>query len=139
MSYYWRGFGLLFALIGLFIWYNHYERGKELERTLIDREPSIEARRDFHEGKISFCEVFQLTNKKEGPLGEWIIPGENKIGENILNQYTKRNRLDISFNFRLNEDQDSIARRAHKFALKYNLEMLKRIQTTMCDSTEQEQ
>ena len=91
-GYYWRGFGLLFALIALFIWFNHYNKGKDLERDLIDRNPSIEARRDFQESKISFVEVFQLTNKKEGPLGKWTVPGENKIGEEILNQYTKRNR-----------------------------------------------
>lgn len=139
MNQYWRGFGLLFALIALFFWYNHYEKGKELERSLMDRDPLIEARRDFREGKISFLKVFQLTNKKEGPLGEWIIPGEKKIGENILNQYPKRNRLDISFNFRLDEDQDMIARRAHKFALEYNLEMLHQIQTSMRHSTEQDQ
>jgi hypothetical protein len=68
----------------------------------------------------------------------WTVPGENRIGREILNQYTKRNRLEISFNFRLNEDQDSIGRRAHKFALKYNLEMLNLIQTSMRDSTEQD-
>jgi hypothetical protein len=139
MNYYWRGFGLLFALIALFFWYNHHQKGKELERSLIDRQPLIEARRDFREGKISFMEVFQLTNKKEGPLGKWMVPGENKIGEDILTQYPKRNRLDISFNFRLNEDQDSIARRAYEFALEYNLEILNQIQTSMRRSKEQAQ
>jgi len=84
-------------------------------------------------------EVFLLTNKKEGPLGKWMIPGEKRIGQDILNQYPRRNRLDISFNFRLNEDQDSIARRAHKFALEYNLEMLSQIQTSMHYSEEQNQ
>jgi hypothetical protein len=137
--YYWRGFGLLFALIALFIWLNNYDKDKELERHLIDRNPTVEARGDFREGKISFVEVFKLTNKTEGPLGMWTVPGENKIGREILNQYTRRNRLDISFNFRLNEDQDSIARRAHKFALKYNLEMFNLIQTSMPDSPEQDQ
>ena len=91
-GYYWRGFGLLFALVALFIWFNHYNKGKDLERDLIDRNPVVEARRDFREGKISFVEVFQLTNKKEGPLGKWTVPGENKIGQEILNQYPKRNR-----------------------------------------------
>jgi len=135
---YWRGFGLLFGLIAIFIWFPYYERGKEQEKILIDNDPSIEARNDFREGRITFLKVFQLTYKDEGPMGVWIIPGENKIGENILNQYTKRNRLDISFNFGLNEDQDSINRRAHKFALKYNLEMLKQIQTSMILNTEQD-
>jgi hypothetical protein len=137
-GYYWRGFGLLFALIALFIWFNHYNKGKDLERDLIDRNPSIEARRDFREGKISFVEVFKLTNKTEGPLGMWTVPGENRIGQELLNQYTKRNRLEISFNFRLNEDQDSLGRRAEKFALKYNLEMLNLIQTSMLNNTEQD-
>ena len=126
-------------MIALFIWFNHYNKGKDLERDLIDKDPVVEARRDFREGKISFVEVFKLTNKKEGSLGMWMIPGENKIGREILNQYTKRNRLDISFNFRLNEDQDSIGRRAQKYALKYNLEMLNLIQTSIRDSTEQDQ
>ena len=95
--YYWRGFGLLFALIALFFWYDHYQKGKELERSLIDREPLIEARRDFREGKISSLEVFQLTNKKEGPLGKWIIPGEKKIGEKTeaVVLYKKRNSYAI--------------------------------------------
>ena len=133
---YWRGFGLLFGLIALFVWLVYCERGKEYERILIDREPSVEARRDFQEGKIKFLKVFQLTNNRNGPLGEWVIPGENTIGENILNQHTKRNRLDISFNFHLNEDQESIARRAQKFALSYNLEMLNQIQRTTRQDTE---
>jgi hypothetical protein len=139
MNNYWMGIGLLFALIALFLWYNHYEKDKELERSLIDREPLIEARRDFREGKVAFFLVFQLTNKKEGPMGEWIVPGEKKIGEEILNQYAKRNKLDISFNFRLNDDQESIAQRAHKFALAYNLEMLNQIRTSMRNSSEQDQ
>ncbi|MBN1806390.1 MAG: hypothetical protein JW837_14170 [Sedimentisphaerales bacterium] len=135
----WRGFGLLFALVALFVWFNHYDKDKGVERGLIDLEPSIQARRDFRQGNISFLEVFQLTNKEEGPLGKWIVPGEDKIGQDILNQYTERNRLDISFNFRLNEEQDSIARRAHKFALSYNLEMFDQIRTTMLHNTEQNQ
>jgi hypothetical protein len=127
-GWYWRGFGLLFGLSAIFIWFAYYERGKEDEKILIDNDPSIEACNDFREGKISFLKVFQLTNKDEGPIGDWIIPGENKIGENILSQYPKRNRLEISFNFRLNDDQESIARRAYEFARLYNLGMFNQIQ-----------
>ncbi len=127
-GWYWRGFGLLFGLIVLFIWFPYYERGKEQEKILIDNNPSIEARNDFREGRITFLKVFQLTYKDEGPMGVWIIPGENKIGENILSQYPKRDRLEITYNFRLDQDQEPIAQRAHKFARLYNLEMFNQIQ-----------
>ncbi len=136
---YWRGFGLLFGLIALLIWFTYYQKGKENEKALINRDPAFEARRDFNEGKIAFLQVFQLTNKKEGPLGVWVIPGGNKIGEDILNQYLKRRRLEMSFNFRLDEDQESIAARAHEFALSYNLEIFDQIQRIRRHDTEQEQ
>ena len=136
---YWRGFGLLFGLIAIFIWFPYHERGKEQEKILIDNDASVEARNDFREGRIAFFKVFQLTYKDEGPMGVWIIPGENEIGENILSKYPKRNRLEISYNFRLDEDQDSIAQRAHKFARMYNLEMFNQIQIAKHYGIEQDQ
>ena len=137
-GWYWRGFGLLFGLIVIFIWFTYYERGKEQEKILIDNDPLIEARNDFREGEIAFLKVFQLTNKDKGPMGVWIIPGENRIDENILNQYPRRNRLEITYNFRLDQDQESIAQRAHKFARLYNLEMYNQIQRTIRHGIEQD-
>ena len=138
-GWYWRGFGLLFGLIAIFIWFPYYQRGKEQEKILIDNDPSIEARNDFREDRIAFLKVFQLTYKDEGPMGVWIIPGENKIGENILSQYPKRDRLEITYNFRLDQDQEPIAQRAYKFARLYNLEMFNQIQIANHHGIEQDQ
>jgi hypothetical protein len=41
--------------------------------------------------------------------------------------------------FRLNEEQESIVRKAHKSALAYNLEMLNQVQTSMRHGSEQDQ
>lgn len=65
--HYWRGFGLLFGLIALFIWFTYYNRGKEQERVLIDQEPTTEARRDFREGKIAFYRFFNSPTMTKGP------------------------------------------------------------------------
>ena len=88
-GWYWRGFGLLFGLIAIFIWFPYYQRGKEQEKILIDNDPSIEARNDFRKGRIAFLKVFQLTYKDEGPMGVWIIPGEKKSVKTFLVNFQK--------------------------------------------------
>jgi hypothetical protein len=71
---------------------------------------------------------WQMSAKKDAkPWGYWVIPGEDEIGQEILNKYTKRRRLETTYNFQMGEEKEEYAQKARDFALVYNIEMLRLI------------
>jgi hypothetical protein len=112
--------GLLVSMLTYFFVLSTRKKDKEVN-WIEHCDPAVEARQAFQKNEIYFLEIWQPYSSKKEIIGEWILPGENLISPEILEQYDMRIQLRSTYNYDVTLQHEQYRKDTRQFARIYNL------------------
>ena len=112
------------AVFYLAYYVTNLEKKAEEENVLISSDPQDAARIAFQEKEFSFYQVWLHRYDEDGKqIGYWILPGSDKIAEQILAKYPDRIKLENTEKMQISLEHDRESRKARRWAYSFNVQL----------------